>query len=272
MCEHNDRERTHHLSSSSHTGQSTPSLTHPNFQTRSLGLCTCLVDIEIVDTRNGNESNVVSVGPAACSCEDPARVALQDSTALVLGGDASKKRKISEKKKMIKKSASFNSGSELFDALLMAAADDNEGGEIVSNAHDHEAPPPPSSALKQQRSERKKRGSFNNFFDSFEQDANTSGDKKAPFIRRNPVSMILNNPVLAQTGAGDRYVLERSETVVGSSASCDEGDEGDEGDEHRSLCERTSLVYRWSPGRRGGRARMAIVAQTSINSSHQCHA
>jgi len=149
----------------------------------------------------------VSVGPAACNCEDPARVALQDSTALVLGGDANKKRKISEKKKIMKKSASFNSGSELFDALLMAAADDNEGGEIVSNAHNHEAPPPPLSAQKQQRSERKKRGSFNNFFDSFEQDVNTSCDKKAPFIRRNSVSMILNNPVLAQTGAGDRYVI-----------------------------------------------------------------
>ena len=183
-------------------GQLTP--IYAKNTSRSLGLCTCLVDIEIVDTRKGNESNVVSVGPAACSCEDPARVALQDSTALVLGGDASKKRKMSEKKKMMKKSASFNSGSELFDALLMAAADDNEDGEIASNAH--EAPPPPSSALKQQRSERKKRGSFNNFFDSFEQDANTSGDKKAPFIRRNSVSMILNNPVLAQTGAGDRYV------------------------------------------------------------------
>ncbi len=173
----------------------------------SLGLCPCLVDIEIVDTRNGNESNVVSVGSNACNCEDPSRVALQDSTALVLGGDASKKRKISEKKKMMKKSASFNSGSELFDALLMAAADDNEGGEIVSNAHNREAPPPPSSAQRQQRSGRKKRGSFNNFFDSFEHDANASGDKKAPFIRRNSVSMILNNPVLAQTGAGDRYVI-----------------------------------------------------------------
>ena len=89
----------------------------------------------------------------------------------------------------------------------MAAADDNEGGEIVSNAHNREAPPPPSSAQRQQRSGRKKRGSFNNFFDSFEHDANASGDKKAPFIRRNSVSMILNNPVLAQTGAGDRYVI-----------------------------------------------------------------
>ncbi len=102
------------------------------YNLESLGLCPCLVDIEIVDTRNGNESSIVSVGAEACNCEDPARIALQDSATLVLGGDANKKRKLTEKKKMMKKSASFNSGSELFDALLMAAADDNEGGEIVS--------------------------------------------------------------------------------------------------------------------------------------------
>lgn len=280
------------------------------YNLESLGLCPCLVDIEIVDTRNGNESSIVSVGAEACNCEDPARIALQDSATLVLGGDANKKRKLTEKKKMMKKSASFNSGSELFDALLMAAADDNEGGEIVSKedgafdcddahcdddtdcgtgtagavttgwpipytpgslrshipphthtptnthtltpsllstppapllllAYHNSALPPPLSAQKQQRSERKKRGSFNNFFDSFEQDL--SNDKKKPFIRRNSVSMILNNPVLvrrvdvdgrmdaslvpfllllprlthrslarrqqAQTGAGDRYAL-----------------------------------------------------------------
>ena len=82
--------------------------TRPTKTRTSVSVCALAwVDIEIVDTRNGNESNVVSVGSNACNCEDPSRVALQDSTALVLGGDASKKRKISEKKKMMKKSASF---------------------------------------------------------------------------------------------------------------------------------------------------------------------
>ena len=96
--------------------------------------------------RNGNESNVVSVSAETCNCEDPTRIALQDCTSLVLGGDANKKRKLSEKKKIMKKSASFNSGSELFDALLMAAADDNEGGEIASRADGYNNLPPPSSA------------------------------------------------------------------------------------------------------------------------------
>lgn len=38
-----------------------------------LGLCPCLVDIEIVDTRNGNESQMVTAGPGACSCSSPSR-------------------------------------------------------------------------------------------------------------------------------------------------------------------------------------------------------
>jgi hypothetical protein len=36
-------------------------------------MCPCLVDIEIVDTRNGNESNLVTAGPSACACDDPGR-------------------------------------------------------------------------------------------------------------------------------------------------------------------------------------------------------
>lgn len=41
-----------------------------------LGLCPCLVDIEIVDTRNGNESNLVTAGRDACACDDPGRKVL----------------------------------------------------------------------------------------------------------------------------------------------------------------------------------------------------
>lgn len=36
-------------------------------------MCPCLVDIEIIDTRNGNESNLVTAGQAACACDDPGR-------------------------------------------------------------------------------------------------------------------------------------------------------------------------------------------------------
>ncbi|KAH7624228.1 hypothetical protein Ndes2526B_g01488 [Nannochloris sp. 'desiccata'] len=43
-----------------------------------LGLCPCLVDIEIVDTRNGNESQLVTAGEAACSCNSPERAELAD--------------------------------------------------------------------------------------------------------------------------------------------------------------------------------------------------
>jgi len=43
-----------------------------------LGLCPCLVDIEIVDTRNGNESQLVTAGEAACSCDSPERAELAD--------------------------------------------------------------------------------------------------------------------------------------------------------------------------------------------------
>ena len=38
-----------------------------------LGLCPDLVDIEIVDTRNGNESSLVTAGGEACACDDPGR-------------------------------------------------------------------------------------------------------------------------------------------------------------------------------------------------------
>ena len=47
-----------------------------------LGMCPCLVDIEIVDTRNGNESNLVTAGQAACACDDPGRKVRRRRAAL----------------------------------------------------------------------------------------------------------------------------------------------------------------------------------------------
>ena len=48
-----------------------PAVTRYNLEV--LGMCPCLVDIEIVDTRNGNESNLVTAGQEACACDDPGR-------------------------------------------------------------------------------------------------------------------------------------------------------------------------------------------------------
>jgi hypothetical protein len=334
------------------------------YNLESLGLCSCLVDIEIVDTRNGNESNVVSVGPGACRCDDPSRAALQDSMFLALkapGVDGGKRGKNSSGKKSggtkcgrrrrettretmsevdkmdkntkrrgadqdnvhtfllgstdadyydystmsekylrvdregerekrrrsgvsMKKSASFNSGSELFDALLMATADDeddDDGGEesnllprsrssrgvgpserntttttttTIKNTNTNALLLQSLQSLQSQlkdvklpsahklglRSERKKRGSYNNLNQSFsnfsnfsngnlqhcgandvmtspmlfedhqrdhQRDHHTSSARR-PMLRRNSVSMILNNPVLAQTGAGDSLLID----------------------------------------------------------------
>jgi hypothetical protein len=33
-----------------------------------LGLCPCMVDVEIIDAKNDNQSIFVSAGPEACAC------------------------------------------------------------------------------------------------------------------------------------------------------------------------------------------------------------
>ena len=52
------------------------------YNLESLGLCPCLVDIEIVDTRNGNEVQIVTAGPEACSCDSPERAELANADGL----------------------------------------------------------------------------------------------------------------------------------------------------------------------------------------------
>jgi hypothetical protein len=52
------------------------------FNLECLGLCPCLVDIEIVDTRAGNESQLVTAGPGACSCASAERAELADVSHL----------------------------------------------------------------------------------------------------------------------------------------------------------------------------------------------
>eukprot|EP00889_Picochlorum_renovo_P006624 jgi/Picre1/33654/NNA_001134.t1 len=159
-----------------------------------LGLCPCLVDIEIVDTRNGNEANIVSAGPDACRCDSAERAQLADNAFLAgTAQDAGeRKRKLPQK---MKRSASHqnvaNSGSELFDALLMAAT----GEGVPDTKSQGEAP---------------------------------VNDDEKPMLRRNSVSMIVENPVLAQTGAGDSL-------LVNMNSPSDQGDTehvGEDQDQH----------------------------------------
>jgi len=48
------------------------------FDLEALGMCPCMVDIEIIDTRNGNEAQLVCAGTGACTCNDPTRKQLAD--------------------------------------------------------------------------------------------------------------------------------------------------------------------------------------------------
>ena len=38
-----------------------------------LGLCPCMVDVEIIDAKAGNASVIVSAGPEACACQNKVR-------------------------------------------------------------------------------------------------------------------------------------------------------------------------------------------------------
>lgn len=192
------------------------------YNLESLGLCPCLVDVEIVDTRNGNEANIVTVGPDACSCASEERLALADNTFLAAGGQnvvgvpAEKKRKVVEnkprQKKPMRRSASYqnvaNSGSELFDALLMAATHTHTQEKDVQ--HDREGEAPVSSRQRSARM-RSARGGWGSFTDFFSND----DDSKPNMMRRNSVSMIMDNPVLAQTGAGESLLVNPNHSDQG---------------------------------------------------------
>lgn len=202
------------------------------FNLESLGLCPCLVDVEIVDTRNGNEANIVTVGPEACSCASEERMALADSTCLVnVGQNASgapteRKRKAAEskprQKKPIRRSASYqnvaNSGSELFDALLMAATHTHTQEKDVQ--HDREGEPQVSSRQRSARI-RSARGGWGSFTDFF---SNEDDAKPNNMLRRNSVSMIMDNPVLAQTGAGESLLVNQNHSDQGDT-EMHQGDE-----------------------------------------------
>ena len=207
------------------------------FNLESLGLCPCLVDVEIVDTRNGNEANVVTVGPEACTCDSEERLALADNTFLAnVGQNATvapgeRKRKASEskprQKKPIRSSASYqnvaNSGSDLFDALLMAATHTHTQEKDAH--HDREGEPQVSSRQRSARM-RSARGGWGSFTDCFSNDE----DVKPNMLRRNSVSMIMDNPVLAQTGAGESLLVNPNHSDQGDT----EMQHGDDEDHHVS--------------------------------------
>lgn len=212
------------------------------FDLEALGLCPGLVDIEIIDTRNGNEAQLVTAG-AECTCEDPTRKELNDISyyAATSGGQAgpaaspqARAAPASPEREMRRvasaghlggsyggggmrrvssslrrppsvgklhygggEASRGSGGSDLFDALLMAATDnldrDNTQGE----------PPVTSNAARDRA--RNKIGAGTEA-DSLLGDPKGSA-KGRPMLRRNSVSMIIENPVLAQTGAAESLLM-----------------------------------------------------------------
>lgn len=230
-----------------------------------LGLCPCLVDIEIIDTRNGNESQLVTAGDTACSCESPERAELADAShfagsnlrggappsphremrrvasAGALHAAGGTMRRVGSAHAMRRNPSAGrlyeygagpahsrgSGGSDLFDALLMAATGDHD---VRSHGE-----PPVSSRQAAAGTNNKYRpstgmarrgwahGSHGDFQDSLQNAMEPhpggldddelaarygSGARgRRSFPRRNSVSMIVENPVLAQTGAGDSLLV-----------------------------------------------------------------
>lgn len=95
-----------------------------------LGFCPCIVDVEIIDAKNNNQSISVSAGPESCTCvkdsmgpprDEPAPVSNNVSKGLPTGP--------SSKNDSPKRSAS--GVSQLFDALVMAATGGTEDAAAV---------------------------------------------------------------------------------------------------------------------------------------------
>ena len=232
-----------------------------------LGLCPCLVDIEIIDTRNGNESQLVTAGSSACTCDSAERRELADTVNFSQIVNAQKAvppsppreiRRISSATNMngmrrvssataLRRNPSSNrlydghhpthsrnsGGSDLFDALLMAATGEHDGAVVEANAgageapvtsrhaRPHRVPSHPGGNLHgagslsklwaQHSFGNEGNDSMQNVMEAL-QKANADpeslarlGSKGMP--RRNSVSMIVENPVLAQTGGGESLMM-----------------------------------------------------------------
>lgn len=259
-----------------------------------------MVDIEIVDTRNDNESQLVTAGEASCSCNSPERAELADASHFA--GSGPKAAPPSPRRGEMRRVASAGAltgglrragsahtlrrppssgrlydggnhpthsrnsgGSDLFDALLMAATGEHEGGGGRSHGE-----PPVSSHQRPARATRPSVrawgmvGSHDNLQDSLQNamDAlrgaagdedyelglarlgSTGRNSNRRMLRRNSVSMIIENPVLAQTGAGDSLIMghpyfapyaamggdgtDREHSVHSGEGDTDRGEEGEE--------------------------------------------
>eukprot|EP00887_Chlorella_sp_A99_P004144 scaffold23.g4144.t1 len=233
------------------------------FNLECLGLCPCLVDIEIVDTRNGNEVQLVTAGDGACSCDSPARKERADASHFTASNQAAVAHHMMNqpggpspaREGGMKRAASAgqlqgggmrrtgsaaalrrppsagnlqthsrnSGGSELFDALLAAAT---ENGDAKGGEHRSRGEPPvtsrhyTSAQLARQRSRmwqpsHNEVDSLQDAIDAFKGDEEVGtaglarlGSKARRMARRNSVSMIVENPVLAQTGAADSLIMQ----------------------------------------------------------------
>ncbi|KAL6768741.1 hypothetical protein ACKKBG_A16005 [Auxenochlorella protothecoides x Auxenochlorella symbiontica] len=322
------------------------------FNLECLGLCPCLVDIEIMDTRNGNEVQLVTAGHAACACDSPARKERADASYCADSGAGARApgsparrspshgngaglRRVSSAS-ALRRPPSVNrelsrgggnsqgGGSELFDALLVAAATGAEGGARPPGGGDapvtsrHRAPgggggaaAPGASAdgagpggAMRQRSRIVWNASFNevdslhNAIEAFRggggpaggtddeaarRGAGAAASRRMP--RRNSVSMIVENPVLAQTGAGGDSMLlggfpplynamgggggepERAHSVRSGEGDTEGGEAGGggggpgaaPGDDHSSF--RRGLLRHWAAASAANLSRLATPAE-----------
>jgi len=222
-------------------------------------MCPCMVDIEIIDTRNGNEAQLVCAGTGACTCNDPTRKQLADlsyypqETRAPSPPPAREMRRVASAGNLMKRSGSAaqlagggggggmgmggmiggmrrppssnrlhmnayaaeqsrgSGGSELFDALLMAATDNLDKEQTKSQGE-----PPVSSRSGQRRQQQQQQQQMRiNEVDSLQANMDALANSNAaaarqqtrPMLRRNSVSMIIENPVLAQTGAAESLLM-----------------------------------------------------------------
>lgn len=230
------------------------------FDLEALGMCPCMVDIEIIDTRNGNEAQLVCAGTDACTCNDPTRKQLADlsyypqETRAPSPPPAREMRRVASAGNLMKRSGSAaqlaaaaggmgmggmiggmrrppssnrlhmnayaaeqsrgSGGSELFDALLMAATDNLDKEQTKSQGE-----PPVSSRSGQRRQQQQQQQQQQqmriNEVDSLQANMDALANSNAaaarqqsrPMLRRNSVSMIIENPVLAQTGAAESLLM-----------------------------------------------------------------
>ena len=59
-----------------------------------LGLCPCMVDVEIIDSKAGNQSVIVSAGPDACTCPHKVCESVRACVCALVQGASAEERTI----------------------------------------------------------------------------------------------------------------------------------------------------------------------------------